>query len=76
MEYLLNKRIAALALASLMIIGMAYTATSAYAHTFSGDESAAFLAKVQELKVETHLKQQNLSNQNLVAWHIDKTGEF
>lgn len=76
MEYLLNKRIAALALASLMIIGVAYTAKSAYAHTFSGDESAAFLAKVQELKVETRLIQQNLSNQTLVAWHIEKTGEF
>ena len=72
----MNKRIAALALASLMIMGMAYTAKSAYAHTFSGDESGAFLAKVQELKVETHLIQQNLSNQTLIAWHIDKTGEF
>jgi hypothetical protein len=72
----LNKRIAALALASLMILGMAYTAKSAYAHNFSGDESASFLAKVQELKVETHLIQQNLSNQTLVAWHVDKTGEF
>jgi len=72
----LNKRITALALASLMILGMAYTAKSAFAHNFSGDQSAAFLAKVQELKVETHLIQQNLSNQTLVAWHVDKTGEF
>jgi hypothetical protein len=76
MEYLLNKRITALALASLMILGMAYTAKSAYAHSFSGDESAEFLAKVQELKVETHLIQQNLSNQTIVAWHSDKISEF
>jgi hypothetical protein len=59
-----------------MVIGVAYTTKNAYAHNFSGDESASFLAKVQELKVETHLIQQNLSNQTLVAWHIDKTGEF
>jgi hypothetical protein len=59
-----------------MVIGIGYTTKNAYAHSFSGDESASFLAKVQELKVETHLIQQNLSNQTLVAWHIDKTGEF
>lgn len=29
----------------------------AFAHNFSGDESASFLAKVQELKVATHLIQ-------------------
>ncbi len=76
MKCLLNKRITALTLASLMILGMAYTAKSAFAHTFSGDESASFLARVQELRVETHLIEQNLSNQTLVSWHIDKTGEF
>jgi len=75
-EYPLDKRITALALASLMILGMAYTTKSAFAHTFSGDQSAEFLAKVQELKVETHLIQENLSNKEVVSWHIDKTGEF
>ena len=59
-----------------MIMGMAYTAKSAFAHNFSGDESASFLAKVQELKVETQLIQQNLSNQTIVGWHIDKISEF
>ena len=51
-------------------------ANKAYAHTFSGDESASFLAKVQELKVQTHLIQANLSNSTLVSWHIDKSSEF
>jgi hypothetical protein len=45
-------------------------------HTFGGNESAAFLAKVQGLKVEAHLIQSDLSNQTLVAWHSDKIGEF
>jgi hypothetical protein len=49
---------------------------NAYAHTFGGNESAAFLAKVQGLKVEAHLIQSDLSNQTLVAWHSDKIGEF
>jgi len=34
------------------------------------------VAGMQELKVETQLIQQNLSNQTLVAWHSDKIGEF
>ena len=59
-----------------MLTGIFYTDRSAYAHNFSGDESASFLAKVQELKVETHLLQQNPSNKMIVAWHIDKISEF
>lgn len=59
--------------ASTVFVG---AANKAYAHTFSGDESASFLAKVAELKVQTHLIQDNLSNSTIVAWHIDKSGEF
>jgi hypothetical protein len=70
----------ALVAGSLLIasvfIGGINSANRAYAHTFAGDESAAFLAKVQELKVETRLIQQDLSNKSLVAWHTDKISEF
>ncbi len=68
----------ALSLSALLILGTTTFALSrnAYAHTFGGNESAAFLAKVQELKVEAHLIQSDLSNQTLVAWHSDKIGEF
>lgn len=68
----------ALSFSALLILGAMTFGLSrnAYAHTFGGNESAAFLAKVQELKVETHLIQQNLSNKTLVAWHSDKIGEF
>jgi hypothetical protein len=67
----------AISLSAMMILGATLASSrNAYAHNFSGDESASFLAKVQELKVETHLIQQDISNQTLSAWHSDKIGEF
>lgn len=79
-----NNRYSAIALSALMLVGIFTIALSssfrnAYAHNFSGDESAAFLAKVQELKVETHLIQQDLASSNnktLAAWHLAKMSEF
>lgn len=73
-----NRTALALSLSALLILGTTTFALSrnAYAHTFGGNESAAFLAKVQGLKVEAHLIQSDLSNQTLVAWHSDKIGEF
>jgi len=73
-----NRTALALSLSALLILGTTAFALSrnAYAHTFGGNESAAFLAKVQGLKVEAHLIQSDLSNQTLVAWHSDKIGEF
>lgn len=73
-----NRTALALSLSALLILGTTTFALSrnAYAHTFGGNESAEFLAKVQGLKVEAHLIQSDLSNQTLVAWHSDKIGEF
>jgi hypothetical protein len=73
-----NKTALALSLSALLILGTTTFTLSrnAYAHTFGGNESAAFLAKVQGLKVEARLIQSDLSNQTLVAWHSDKIGEF
>jgi hypothetical protein len=73
-----NRTALALSLSALLILSTTTFALSrnAYAHTFGGNESAAFLAKVQGLKVEAHLIQSDLSNQTLVAWHSDKIGEF
>lgn len=73
-----NRTALALILSALLIFGTTTFTLSrnAYAHTFGGNESAAFLAKVQGLKVEAHLIQSDLSNQTLVAWHSDKIGEF
>ena len=67
----------AITTSALILLGAtAVSSQNAYAHNFSGDESASFLAKVAELKVETHLIQQDLSNKTLVSWHLDKMGEF
>jgi hypothetical protein len=73
-----NRTALALSLSALLIFGTTTFTLSrnAYAHTFGGNESAEFLAKVQGLKVETHLIQSDLANQTLVAWHSDKIGEF
>ena len=47
-----------------------------YAHTFSGDESATFLALLEMIKTEAHLAQQNLgTNVTLAHNHADATTE-
>jgi hypothetical protein len=78
---LMRGRFAALSATTIMLVLVASAAflgvaNKAYAHSFSGDESASFLAKVQELKVQAQLIRDNLSNSTLVSWHIDKSGEF
>lgn len=70
--------VSAILLLGLLSFGAAISATAkpAFAHTFSGDESATFLAKVEGLKVEINLIDKNISNSSLVKWHVDKIGEF
>lgn len=49
---------------------------NAVAHTFSGDESASFLALVEMIKIEAHLAQRDLSsNITLAQEHANHTGE-
>jgi hypothetical protein len=48
----------------------------AFAHTFSGDESATFLALLEMIKTEAHLAQQNLgTNVTLAHDHAEATTE-
>ncbi len=67
-------------IAAAILVGSAIvfnpTVRAAYAHNFSGDESATFLSKIEGLKVETNLISKDVSNSTLVKWHIDKIGEF
>lgn len=67
-------------IAAAILVGSAIvfnpTGRAAYAHNFSGDESATFLSKIEGLKVETNLISKDVSNSTLVKWHIDKIGEF
>lgn len=47
-----------------------------FAHTFSGDESATFLALLEMIKTEAHLAQQNLgTNVTLAQEHAEATTE-
>lgn len=47
-----------------------------FAHTFSGDESATFLALLEMIKTEAHLAQQNLgTNVTLAHEHAEATTE-
>lgn len=65
----------ALSLAVLLSAGFLY-AHPAYAHNFAGDESAAFLGKVANLKAELQALQMDLSDPGAIKWHVDKLGEY
>ncbi len=52
--------------ACLTFSGLVYT-NSAYAHTFSGDESASFLALAESIRVELDLVQSNLANNATIS---------
>ncbi|MEO9321838.1 MAG: hypothetical protein ABI361_14320, partial [Nitrososphaera sp.] len=61
-----------------LFFGLAYTSRAAYAHNFSPDESAAYLAKAQEIPVEAHAVQSDITSNNitLVKWHLDKLAQY
>jgi len=59
----------------LMALGP-YTNTSVFGHTFSGDESASFLTKVEMIKIELQLAQEQLSsNVTFAKEHVEHTTE-
>jgi hypothetical protein len=68
----------ALLLAGLIFAGTVYAVPGqqAFAHEFSGDESASFLALVESIKVELSLVQSNLaSNATLAEEHAEHAHE-
>ncbi len=71
----MNNKVIALLLAGIISSGLIYS-HPAYAHNFGGDESAGFLAKVQEIKTELNQISKNLSNHDAVAYYIQATGEY
>ncbi len=71
----MNNKFIAIILSVITSFGLLY-APHAYAHVFSGDESASFLAKVWELRAELQGIQTDLSDAKSVAWHIDKSSEY
>jgi hypothetical protein len=64
---------AILLLGSAVVFGPANRA--AYAHTFSGNENAAFLTMVQQIKVETSLAGNNTSNKEIADHHMEHAAE-
>ena len=47
-----------------------------FGHTFSGDESASFLSKVEMIKIESQLTQEQLSNSSLAKEHAQQTKQI
>lgn len=65
-------------LAYMIFMGAVYVTPNqrAFAHTFSGDESASFLALVEQIKVELQLVKSNLSTDaTLAAEHAEHSTE-
>lgn len=71
----MNTKAAALSLAAVITIGLIYT-HPAYAHNFGGDERAAFLAKVPEIKTEVNQIAKNISNKDAIDYYADALGEY
>jgi hypothetical protein len=49
---------------------------SAYAHIFSSDESASFLALVEEIRIETHLAMNSTSSGTLALQHASRASDL
>ena len=71
----MNSKVTALSLAVVITIGLIYT-HPAYAHNFGGDESAAFLAKVPEIKTEMSQIAKNMANKDAVNYYADALNEY
>ncbi|HKU49548.1 MAG TPA: hypothetical protein VJP79_06335, partial [Nitrososphaera sp.] len=64
--------ITAVTLAAVLLLGLTAASKNAYAHSFSGDESADFLAIVEEMKAELQLIKSNAAtNSTLAAEHVE-----
>jgi hypothetical protein len=62
-----KKHIIALLLVGLVSSGLVYANPHVYAHEFSGDESASFLAFVESIKVQLQLVESNLASNITLA---------
>src|SRR5919202_791535 len=68
--------ILAMLVAGVISLGVVFPLKTVYAHTFSGDESAAFLALVKILQADSHLVQSNIaSNPTLAQAHANAVAE-
>jgi hypothetical protein len=70
-----NKAGSLLLAAVVSSIAVLFPMQSASAHTFSGDESAAFLATVEAIKIQTALAQENLADSEVAIEHAEHAAE-
>lgn len=71
----MNRKLVALSLIGIIASGLIYT-HPAFAHNFGGDESAAWLAKVTEIKTEASLVAKHVGDQGTIDYYTDALGEY
>jgi hypothetical protein len=71
----MNKFLSLSIVGLILLLGLNSNSSNlVFGHTFSGDESASFLSKVEMIKIESQLAQQQLSNNiSLAKEHADQT---
>jgi len=74
---MIKRAAVAISLTAIMILGVTVASTrNAYAHTFSGDESASFLATVEVIKVHLTLAKNDFAtDRSLSAEHVEHARE-
>ena len=71
----MNGKFIALLLLGVIISGLIYT-HPAYAHNFGGDESAGWLAKVNEIKTEVNNVAKHVGQKEVIDYYNDALGEY
>ncbi len=71
----MNGKFIALLLLGMIVSGLIYT-HPAYAHNFGGDESAGWLAKVNEIKTEVNNVAKHVGQKKVIDYYNDALGEY
>ena len=73
----MNKFLSLSILGLILLLGLNSNSSNlVFGHTFSGDESASFLSKVEMIKIESQLAQQLSNNISLAKAHADQTTQI
>jgi hypothetical protein len=73
----MNKFLSLSILGLILLLGLNSNSSNlVFGHTFSGDESASFLSKVEMIKIESQLSQQLSNNISLAKAHADQTTQI
>lgn len=60
----------------VLLLALNSSINNVFGHTFSGDESASFLSKVEMIKIEAQLAQEQLSNSSVAKEHAQQTTQI